>query len=271
MAFRLLASENGFVHVCAHRGHSAGAPENTVAAFQAANARGATTWEIDTMLTRDGTPVVIHDITLDRTTDGSGFVKDATAAEIGALDAGARFGPEFAEARVPTLVEVLDLANTLGAGVELEIKEYFRPDAFIEALAAALAETGTIDQVIALAFDHHVLRAARARIPGLRTEAIIHARHLDPVAVARDGGFDALSIEFNTFHPDDARALHAAGIAIRYNVPKPPRIAHLVACGLDVPGKVGAWLAEGLVDSLSGDDASYLRALVDRYPLANGA
>ena len=92
---RLLASENGFVHVCGHRGHSSGAPENTLAALRAAKAAGATTAEIDLVLTRDDQIVLAHDLTLDRTTDGQGLIADRTAAEVAALDAGSWFGPNW--------------------------------------------------------------------------------------------------------------------------------------------------------------------------------
>ena len=121
--FRLLAAESGCVHVCAHRGHSAGAPENTLAALAAARELGATSAEIDTVLTADGEIVLLHDLTLDRTTDGAGLAARRSLAEIRALDAGAWFGPAFAGERVPTLAEALDAARVLGLGLHVEIKE----------------------------------------------------------------------------------------------------------------------------------------------------
>ena len=84
------------VIVLAHRGYSAKAPENTMAAFELALAVGADGIELDVHMTRDGEIVVIHDDTLDRTTNGKGPVSDQTMAELRELDAGSWFSPEFA-------------------------------------------------------------------------------------------------------------------------------------------------------------------------------
>ncbi len=98
----------------AHRGYSDLAPENTLAAFDLAVERGFPHIELDVQLTRDGVPVIIHDPLLDRTTNGSGRVRDHTFAEVHALSAGAWFQPVvggpagFEAEHVPTLAEVLD-------------------------------------------------------------------------------------------------------------------------------------------------------------------
>jgi glycerophosphoryl diester phosphodiesterase len=97
--------------IIAHRGDSISAPENTMAAFMAAIKNGADYLEIDVRPTKDGVPIVIHDSTLDRTTNGTGAVKQLTYAEIQHLDAGSWFSPEFAAERVPTLEEVLNEAR----------------------------------------------------------------------------------------------------------------------------------------------------------------
>ncbi|HEY7614826.1 MAG TPA: glycerophosphodiester phosphodiesterase family protein, partial [Gemmatimonadales bacterium] len=79
--------------VIAHRGASAEAPENTLPAFEAATKGGADAFELDVRLTADGAPVVIHDATLDRTTDRMGPVRGLTLAELRSVDAGSRFAP----------------------------------------------------------------------------------------------------------------------------------------------------------------------------------
>ena len=86
--FELLASRSGRVHVCGHRGHSIGAPENTIAAFQRTKELGGSSLEIDVVLSQDREIVVLHDETLDRTTNGSGFAADMPASRITQLDAG---------------------------------------------------------------------------------------------------------------------------------------------------------------------------------------
>src|SRR5919112_1912922 len=104
----------------AHRGYSAVAPENTLPAFAAAGPAGATLVEFDVRTTADGVPVVIHDRTVDRTTNGTGAVWELTADEVRALDAGSWFSPAYAGVRVPLLTEVLDMLA--GARLLLEIK-----------------------------------------------------------------------------------------------------------------------------------------------------
>ncbi|MBS1163680.1 MAG: Glycerophosphoryl diester phosphodiesterase, partial [Burkholderiaceae bacterium] len=90
----------------AHRGAGRLAPENTLAAIRRSHAMGFRAIEIDARLTRDEVPVVIHDRTLERTTDGAGAVAEATADEIARLDAGSWFGPQYRGEPVPRLAEV---------------------------------------------------------------------------------------------------------------------------------------------------------------------
>ena len=103
------------------------APENTLAGLRKAHELGARWVEFDVMLTRDGVPVLIHDETLQRTTDGRGRVARHTAAELGLLDAGAWFAPEFAGERVPTLAEAVAVLLELGLNANVEIKPAQRP------------------------------------------------------------------------------------------------------------------------------------------------
>ena len=96
------------VMVIAHRGASSYAPENTLAAFDLALHMGCRHLELDVDFTRDGHIVVIHDETVDRTTNGTGPVGSHTLAELRALDAGSWFGPQFAGERIPMFAEVLE-------------------------------------------------------------------------------------------------------------------------------------------------------------------
>ena len=114
--------------VIAHRGSSAEAPENTLPAFEAAVAQGADAVELDVRLTADGAPVVIHDATLDRTTDRTGPVAALTLAELRSVDAGWHFSPDQGrthlyrgrDARIPTLGEVLWAFPKLSILVEIK-------------------------------------------------------------------------------------------------------------------------------------------------------
>jgi len=103
----------------AHRGASAAAPPNTLAAFEKAIELGADGIEFDVHLSADGVPVVIHDFTVDATTDGSGRVAEMTLVQLKQLDAGSTFDPAFAGERIPTLEEVLE---TVGSRLLLNIE-----------------------------------------------------------------------------------------------------------------------------------------------------
>ncbi|MBN2310352.1 MAG: glycerophosphodiester phosphodiesterase, partial [Candidatus Hydrogenedentes bacterium] len=99
------------VDVIAHRGASAYAPENTLAAFQLAHEMGADWFELDCTLTKDGQVLVIHDDSVERTAGVKRHVSDMTLAELKELDAGSWKDPKYAGERLPTLAEALDLAK----------------------------------------------------------------------------------------------------------------------------------------------------------------
>jgi glycerophosphoryl diester phosphodiesterase len=264
LPFHPLAAESGFVHVCAHRGHSVDHPENTLPAIEAAARNGATVCEIDIVLTGDDEIILLHDEFLDRTTDGTGRAAARSLSEIRALDAGSWLDPRFAGVRVPTLAEALESARSLNLGLLVEIKERQRPGLLIEMLGRVLREQGALEDVLVISFDHPSLVMARERIPGLRTELITHARHVDPVSIACRAGAASVAIEWDMFHPDDAVALHEAGIATRVTIPRPDRIAMRRRHGLDLEEGLLAALGAGLIDVLAGDDAGHVATLVRR-------
>lgn len=113
-------NEDGFI-VIAHRGASAYYPENTMAAFKAAVKMEAEMIELDITLSKDGVPMVIHDATLERTTNGKGAVADYTVKELQEFDAGSWFGKEHAGEQIPTLEEVLSFAkNKIALNIEIK-------------------------------------------------------------------------------------------------------------------------------------------------------
>lgn len=122
------------IYVAAHRSNSATHPENTVEAFQAAIAERVDQIETDVRVTRDGELVLIHDATVDRTTNGTGKVIDMTLSELKTLDAGSHKDARFAGAQIPTLVELMELVKDHPTmTLDLELKEY--PNGDHEAIA----------------------------------------------------------------------------------------------------------------------------------------
>ena len=108
--------------IASHRGGGADAPENTLPAIRRRSAGGFDYVEVDVALTADRQPVLMHDATVDRTTDGHGRLAAMTLAEVRALDAGSWFDPEFAGTRVPTLAEFLDVLAASGHRAIVELK-----------------------------------------------------------------------------------------------------------------------------------------------------
>lgn len=148
------------IYVAAHRGWSEKYPENTLEAFRAALALGVDQIETDIRVTKDGQLVLIHDALADRTTDGTGPVREMTLAEVKALDAGCKKGKEYAGARIPTLEEFLDLIkDEKTLTVDFELKEYPDPgdeDRAYEVCDKALAmitEAGWQDRCVVNTFS----------------------------------------------------------------------------------------------------------------------
>ncbi|WP_375451402.1 glycerophosphodiester phosphodiesterase [uncultured Devosia sp.] len=263
MSNPFLAADTGRIRLCGHRGHNVSAPENTFAAFRAAHELGASSLEIDTVLTADGQIVVIHDLLVDRTSNGTGAVKDLTLAQIQALDAGAWFDPIFAGERMPTLGETIALAHELDMVLEVEIKEKVHLDRYVSALQTALADPRDLARVMMISFDHANLKAVKAAIPSIRTGGIVHEKFPDTVAVARISDLDELCIDLDVFDPTGAEQLHAASIAIRCHAYSPSTWDKARKSGLNWNETLPQYLRAGLIDTLSGDDVEWLKDFID--------
>ncbi len=154
------------VRFISHRGESLDAPENTMAAFQLAVARGTAGFECDVYRTADNEIVCIHDATTTRTTDGSLTVSNATLAELKALDAGSRKSPAFKGERIPTLSEALALAqDDFAIFVEIKCGTEILPR-LVEVLAAE--PKATPERVLFIAFNTNVVSALQQRLPAYR-------------------------------------------------------------------------------------------------------
>lgn len=156
--------------VQAHRGASAVAPENTLAAFRAAAEQGAKWVELDVALLADGTLVVIHDVTVDRTSSGTGSLGDLNRADLDQLDAGSWFGSDFAGERIPTLEETLKALGELGLNANVEIKqhEHHRSlEQLTNAVQAALRTRAAHTQIMISSFDAQALAAMHRLEPEL--------------------------------------------------------------------------------------------------------
>ncbi len=156
--------------VIGHRGASGHYPENTLPAFAAAVNEGAHGVELDVQLTLDEELAVIHDDTLDRTTDGTGPVAKKTMAELQGLDAGGWFHPKFCKARVPSLDEVLTQFETEKVLINVEIKPQQDPQLrrkTEERFARLLAGRRNTTNLVVSAFDRRTLFQLQELCPRL--------------------------------------------------------------------------------------------------------
>jgi glycerophosphoryl diester phosphodiesterase len=150
----------------AHRGASAHAPQNTLAAFLLAADMGADGIELDVHLSADGEVVVIHDDTVNATTDGRGRVGEMTLSELQALDAGSWFDPGFQGERIPTLQQVFDaLGHRLLFNIEIKVEAGFHPLEQEAETVRLIEDSGMTDRVLLSSFSASSLRRVREMNP----------------------------------------------------------------------------------------------------------
>jgi len=152
-----------------HRGARFEAPENTLAGFRHAIGLGLTAVEFDVRMNRDGELVVIHDATVDRTTDGTGDVSSFSLAALQALDARAAF-PDWPEpCRIPTLSDVLDVVDgLLSLLIELKHDDPARLEPIVAGIVAEVRDRGLTDRAVMTSFDPVALEIMQRTAPELR-------------------------------------------------------------------------------------------------------
>ncbi len=206
-----MTNEAPFPRLCAHRGLSLACPENTLPAFAAAMAVGAHEIEFDLWLSRDGVPVVCHDRTVDRTTDGQGAIADLTWEEIRRLDAGSKRGEAWRGIRVPRLEEVLELVEGR-VGLNIHIKEAGPQGRLVRMVCDHLEARGLLEAAYIAGGAEDVLQAARDYRPDLARACLLSERGpATQVALARR--YACQRVQFGrAMTAAEARLAHASGI-----------------------------------------------------------
>ncbi|WP_432497915.1 glycerophosphodiester phosphodiesterase [Kineococcus gypseus] len=267
--------------VVAHRGYSAVAPENTLAAFEAALRAGADLLELDVHLDAAGVPVVLHDGNLERTTDVTGPVGSAPVQRLREADAGSWFSPAFAGQRVPTLAAVAELtARHGGAGLLVELKGGWST-AGAARVADVVRAAGLGAASVLQSFERATVAALRDAAPDLRrallvlhpgedlTGAELTARYVEAMrdpftalcsapgqarARAEEARAELGVVACNPFagavaaRPEVVAEYHAAGVATHpWTVDDPVLWAELVRAGVDGiitndPARLRGWL-----------------------------
>ena len=198
------AKESGRILVGGHRGNPAEEPENTLRSFASALELGVDLVECDVHLSADGDLVVIHDHTVDRTTDGHGLVGAQATAVLRELDAGEG-------ERLPLLEEVVDLVRGR-AGLIVELKQAPLPyPGLEEAVVAKLRDLEMLDDCAVISFWHPSARRVKELEPRLQAGILEVGRPVDPVALLQQSGADVYSPHWSGSDPELVRLVHDAG------------------------------------------------------------
>ena len=182
--------------IIGHRGASAVAPENTIAAFREAIAVGADGIEFDVRLASDGVPVVIHDSTLRRTGGVHQRVADLTSQELSEIDVGSWFAPRFANEGVPRLAELFELFQTNNLSLYLEMKcespAEYRPLA--EACCRMIDEYSFKERVVVECFQLLALEVLKEIDPDVKTAALFDRVFIDQSIITRATEVGAMAV-----------------------------------------------------------------------------
>ena len=235
--------------VLGHRGASHAAPQNTLAAFRKAADVGADGIELDVHLSRDGVPVVIHDASVDATTDGQGLVREMTLAQLEALDAGAHFAPDFAGERIPTLVAVLaEVGARLWINIELKADQ---TAALVPAVVALVKRMEMADRVWFSSFKPYALYRVRALAPDIPCGLLYSPLHLGTMLLKPFTPHEALHPYKDMITERAVRRAHRRGLRVfAWTLDDP-----------DIARRFAAWGVDGII---TNEPAEILAALAEK-------
>jgi glycerophosphoryl diester phosphodiesterase len=194
--------EEGIVHIMGHRGAPAYEPENTLRSLSRALEMGVDAVEIDVHLSKDGRIMVIHDDTVDRTTNGTGRVRDLTYDQLRQLDAGKG-------ERIPSLEEVADLLAGQ-AHLVIEVKD---PSA-AEPLVTFFQARQIFGNAHVISFWHPLVKAMKEQEPRLRTGVLLVGCPADPAGLAQAARAEALVLHYGYVTPELVKAAHTHGLLV---------------------------------------------------------
>jgi glycerophosphoryl diester phosphodiesterase len=214
----------------AHRGASGTFPENTLSAFRAAIDAGADMCELDVQLTRDGAVVVIHDDTVERTTDGKGEVAKLTLEEIQRLDAGVKFkGGAIKGERVPTLDEVFDVTSGK-CGLNIELKA----GGLESQVAQIMQARNAFGDSVVSSFDWDYLKKIQQLHFNIRVGLLAEEKPVDLMMNAVAMRAYSINPRWDMVTADLCKAAHERGLKVyTWTVDSDARMRALIECGVD--------------------------------------
>ena len=204
--------------VIGHRGAAGTAPENTLVSLRKAHDLGATWVEFDVMLTAEGTPVLFHDETLERTTDGTGRLADLRWEDLRGLDAGSWFASGFKGEQIPSLHQALTLLGRLGMGANVELKPATDQDATTGVITAKTLQENwpvSLPAPLLSSFSEKALAAAADQAPEFPRALLIWEFPDDWRERCEALGATGLHASHKHLTEDQARQVISAGYALR--------------------------------------------------------
>jgi len=199
----------------AHRGASGYYPENTILAFEKAIEMGCDGIETDVQLSKDGILVLCHDEKIDRTTDGTGFIKDYTYSELCQFDAGIKFGEEFRGLKIPVLDDILRLAKENGLIINLELKtNVIEYESLEEMVIDKVHYYGLQDKIILSSFNHYTVMNCKKIDSKIKCGFLYSSALYEPGWYGLHAGVQALHPNFKTLKYEIVKNIHDQGIEI---------------------------------------------------------
>jgi glycerophosphoryl diester phosphodiesterase len=232
------------VLVIAHRGAKGEAPENTLAAFRLGLEQGCDAIELDIHLSKDGEIIVIHDFTIDRTTNMKGVVNELTLLQLKQADAGCWFNSRFEGERIPTLEEVFDLVPP-EVMINVEIKDSY--DRMLEpTLVELMKRKNRVHNVVVSSFDHKSLMFLKLLLPEVKIGLLYEINPGSHVNLATGLGVPVFSLHpnFKRINREDIReALHKGIEVFPYTINDTSKMRQAIEYGAsgiitDFPGKL---------------------------------
>ncbi len=219
--------------ILGHRGAAGTSPENTLLSFARGLELGVDGFEFDVQLSRDGEVVICHDERVDRTSDGSGWVKDFTLPELKKLNFGVQFNKY---APIPTLVELLEMLKGKSLLLNVEIKTgLIAYPGIVDKVAQLLEEYRVTPPSIISSFEHQTIVEVIENYPHLKTGLLYDCGLISPWLYAQNLGAHHLHPHFAFVTPELVRESHSRGIGVHtWTVDEPWEMERAAISGVDI-------------------------------------
>ena len=211
-----------------HRGVASLRPENTLLGFNYAREQGLNWIEFDTRLTKDDTWIIMHDAKLDRTTNGKGYIKDLTYAELKKYQAGLWYTPPYAGEKIPTLQETMELAWNIGLQVNIEVKGAKEEglDRYVDKFTAFLNKIPkNMPRPLISSFDTEFIIAIRKKFPEIPIGYLIDEFNNNTIDIALKNNFTTINCWVKNIKLEDIKLAEQHKLPVLLFTVNDPKIA----------------------------------------------